>query len=427
MNAFLVAGLAFGDEGKGTIVDTLVRRTQASLVVRYNGGPQAAHHVLSDHGAVHCFSQFGAGTFAGAATHLSRFMLVDPLALMRERDALREVLTLDGQRGDPLDRLTIDPRCVVVTPYHRAANHIRELLRGDVRHGSCGVGVGEAQADALAGDALHIADLSDRALTMDRLRALQAAKIQSFQARAQHLNFDHARVQAAWGLLHSDPAEWARRYHEIQCYLRRSETFHTDGPIIFEGAQGVLLDQDFGFHPYTTWSNCTFANAETLIQERDPHASVTRVGVVRTYLTRHGAGPFPTNDPHLLKQLPESHNGTHAWQGAFRVGAFDFRLAAYARRVIGPLDLIAVTHCDRFPCRAAHGYLNDDTIASHLEHPAPLNEELTQQLVRAVVPRYRFYLEATFLTELERTFDAPVGLLSHGPRASDKEVLEVRC
>src|SRR6266516_2642538 len=109
-----------------------------------------------------------------------------------------------------------------------------------------------------------------------------------------------------------------------------------DGCVVFEGAQGVLLDEWRGFHPYTTWSTTTFANAETLLAEAGQTA--TRLGVVRCYMTRHGPGPFPTEDPTL--ELPELYNRHGTWQGAFRTGHLDAVALRYAVKVAGGLDAV---------------------------------------------------------------------------------------
>jgi len=139
-----VVGLGAGDEGKGASVDALVRRLGLGLVVRHNGGPQAAHHVVREDGVVHRFAQFGSGTLVpGVRTHLSRFMLVEPLGLAREAAALGRIGV-----AAPLQRLTIDGACAVVTPFHRLFGRMQELVRGPDRHGSCGLGVGAAYVDA---------------------------------------------------------------------------------------------------------------------------------------------------------------------------------------------------------------------------------------------------------------------------------------
>ena len=111
------------------------------------------------------------------------------------------------------------------------------------------------------------------------------------------------------------------------------------GPVVFEGAQGVLLDEWRGFHPYTTWSTTTFANAEQLLAEAGQQA--IRLGVTRCYAPRHGPGPLVTEDPIL--DLPEPHNGRGAWQGPFRTGHLDAVALRYAIEVAGGVDALAVT------------------------------------------------------------------------------------
>ncbi|HIB66122.1 MAG TPA: adenylosuccinate synthetase, partial [Phycisphaerales bacterium] len=145
VKAIIVVDLGFGDSGKGTITDALVRQTDAAWVVRFNGGAQAGHAVVTEDGREHIFSQFGAGTFVpGVRTYLSRFMVLHPGGLLREA----EVLEGKGVEN-ALSRVVIDPRARVITPFHQAANRLREILRGDERHGSCGLGVGETMHHSL--------------------------------------------------------------------------------------------------------------------------------------------------------------------------------------------------------------------------------------------------------------------------------------
>jgi adenylosuccinate synthase len=148
VNHVVVVDLGYGDAGKGTVVDWLCSRADAGpvhAVVRFNGGAQAAHNVVTSDGRHHTFAQFGSGSFIpGVRTHLSRFVLVDPLALAGEAAHLASL----GVR-DALDRVTVDRDALLATPYHRAANRARELARGDRRHGSCGMGIGETASYAL--------------------------------------------------------------------------------------------------------------------------------------------------------------------------------------------------------------------------------------------------------------------------------------
>ncbi|WP_280342182.1 adenylosuccinate synthetase, partial [Nocardia neocaledoniensis] len=151
----VVVDLGFGDAGKGATVDWLCA-PEADLgvaaVVRFNGGAQAAHNVVAD-GRHHTFAQFGAGTFHGVPTLLSRHMLVEPMALAAESERLAAL----GVR-DPLGLLAIDGRALLTTPIHIAANRAREDARGSSRHGSCGRGIGETAWYALEHEAPTVAD-----------------------------------------------------------------------------------------------------------------------------------------------------------------------------------------------------------------------------------------------------------------------------
>src|SRR5262249_25636092 len=115
--------------------------------------------------------------------------------------------------------------------------------------------------------------------------------------------------------------------------------------VVFEGAQGVLLDEWAGFHPHTTWSTCSFEGALSLLQEAGHTGEVVRWGVLRTYLVRHGHGPMPT-EAAALRALPELHNEDGPWQGAVRRGWPDALLARYAAGVCQGVDRLALTHMD---------------------------------------------------------------------------------
>lgn len=348
----VVTDLGFGDAGKGSVVDALARRLPGAAVVRFNGGGQAAHNVVTDDGRHHKFSQFGSGTFVpGVPTHLSRFMLVDPVTLMNEAAHLGEVGCPDAPA-----RLTVDGDAKVVTAFHKVANRFRETLRGDARHGSCGMGIGETMASDLLVPAqtVYVRDLRDPAVLHRKLAAVRNRFADEFRGRLdeliayRHLT-DLCRLliapdgvtQVADGLRVA-----AQRMRIVSGdYLRR---LAQQGPLIFEGAQGVLLDEWYGFHPYTTWSTTTPSNALALLDGIGHGASVHRLGVLRAYHTRHGDGPFPTEDTMLTKALPDTHNGMNPWQKGFRVGWFDAVLARYAIAASGGIDSLAVTCLDRW-------------------------------------------------------------------------------
>ena len=144
--AVVVVDLGYGDAGKGGITDFLTGEMGAKMICRFNGGGQAGHHVVTPDGRQHTFSQFGSGMFVpGVRTVLSKYTLVSPLAMLAEAEHLASVGVPDA-----LSRTFIDENALIVTPYHRALNQLRETLRGSGRHGSCGMGIGETVSDCLA-------------------------------------------------------------------------------------------------------------------------------------------------------------------------------------------------------------------------------------------------------------------------------------
>src|SRR5262245_18103087 len=190
--AIITVGLGFGDEGKGATVDALTRQLGADLVVRYCGGSQAGHNVELPDGRRHTFSQFGAGTLAPhrPRTYLGPDVIIDPLALLREALHLEELGV-----ADPFGLLSVHPRCLVTTWWHRTLNRLRELSRWADRHGSCGQGIGEARRYWLAhgNDAVFAADLRDpdvlsHKLELLRQRTLLALKEFVGQVPREHLS-----------------------------------------------------------------------------------------------------------------------------------------------------------------------------------------------------------------------------------------------
>lgn len=439
-HAFLTVDLGFGDAGKGSVVDYLVRRHDAHTVVRYNGGAQAGHRVVTPGPTPqeHVFAQFGSGTLAGAATHLTRFMLLDPLAMLAEEAHLAALGI-----GDAFDRTTIDAQALVLTPFQRAVNRLKELARGGQRHGSCGMGIGETMADRLAhGDrALLAGDLGNRGLLRAKLsflRELNLAKARGLDARLAGFEAAQAEWQAladeSWieWLLEVYPAFAARAQivpgQHLHAILRRP------GAVVFEGAQGVLLDEWGGFHPHTTWSTTTLHNAACLLAEAGYRGAVTRVGITRGYMTRHGAGPLVTEDAALTGALPDPTNGFGAWQQGFRLGWLDLVLLRYARELVGPLDWLAVTCLDRLAelpglhfCRR---YRCEGDLLERLA-PAPGRDLVYQAGLTSLLARCRPVLElaaspAALLDLLADQLQTPVGLVSHGPTADDKYMTATR-
>lgn len=364
--AILVADLGYGDSGKGGTIDALAAKYQAHTVVRYNGGVQAGHTVVTPEGDSHTFAQFGSGTFIpGVVTYLSKHFYFDPLALLNEEEHLRAVGVHDAY-----ERLFVDKRALLLTPFARAANRLRELLRGEERHGSCGMGIGETMSYAALHreDALRVGDTADPPELLRKLKLQQEILRSEFVTHRAFFDEQGGTAKEEWNLLCDDGAPLYVYSHFIAiCEKFRSvdevsiaKLFQKQGVVLFEGAQGVLLDQDFGFHPYTTWSDTTFAQAEQILDEFNFMGKRIRLGVLRAYATRHGKGPFVTESDELTLELPDTKNITNAWQQAFRVGWFDAVALRYALAVVGKVDALVITNIDRLlsvkEWRIAHEY-----------------------------------------------------------------------
>lgn len=364
--AYIVTDISYGDAGKGTTVDYLARSGGSTLVVRHNGGAQAAHNVVTPDGRHHTFSQFGSGSFVpGVRTHLSRHMLVNPLNMMQEAEHLIAL----GET-DIWQRTTVDEDALVVLPWHQAANRLRELARGTARHGSCGQGIGEAQSDALTDPdtVIRVGDLLRPLQLPARLRASQRAKFERLRAE---LNGDGLATADEWAVLReAQVIPWLCNVYQAwrtlvsvvpgEALQRLAATHEL---LVFEGAQGVLLDEAYGFHPYTTWSKTTPENARGLLSEIGYTEPVTQLGILRGYTTRHGAGPFVSEDTALAAPLRELHNDTGEWQGAFRYGHLDLLAHRYAVAACNGLDGLVVTGLDRLAALPRVRYCTEYTLA----------------------------------------------------------------
>lgn len=450
MHAYIIVDLGFGDAGKGLITDFLVRHLNADVVVRYNGGAQAGHNVVTPDSRHHTFSQFGAGTFLPhVRTFLSRHVVIHPQALLIEGDVLK-----DKGVHDPFGRLRMSDQALVITPYQQAANRIREMARGKDRHGSCGVGVGEAVEDGISDPENRIltGDFHDAAFLRQKLKAIcdrKRGQIISFCKESpleippadEFAIFDRKDVIDNW-------LASIERINELGLVVPDSTLKHwleEAHSVVFEGAQGVLLDEDIGFHPYTTWSRSTTENAESMISEMAPDSQITKIGVTRTYAVRHGPGPLPTETDELQSVVYE-HNEQNEWQGGVRYGWFDAVLTRYALNTTDGVDFLAVTHLDALPnlkvWKYSPGYEETSSFDDTDILPTIANGVLTEIAIRQMLSlekRSQFTRaltntspviepcdpnENTVIQKMEFLTQTPVGIISRGPSAKDVQVLD---
>lgn len=452
-NIFIVVGLAYGDEGKGTITDYLAWKYGARYGFRFNGGVQAAHYVVTAEDVVHRFAQFSSGTFSGTRTALLKEVMVDPIEMVIEAEHLEGC----GIK-EPLGLVTIDPECLVITPFHAAINQMREIARGAGRRGSCGMGVGETARDGreMKGRALVAGDMFDKELLGHKLRYILALKTDMAEQLVQEdpenpelrkrLEFLKKKgfIDYLVETYHSFATQSGVRIDHIG-----EESWDGDGDIVCEGAQGILLDQQVGMIPFVTQSNTTPGNALRHIRASGTQKRVTVVGVTRAYATRHGhGGPFMTEDPQLAEIIPDMHNGTNRWQGDFRIGWFDALAIRYSLEASGGVDCLALTNFDRLSeieeIKVCIAYIYEgeetDDLKEFFEYEEKIGAAVIRQiryvpdrtaerqqrlasLLRSCKPLYAKIKKQDYVSYLEGKLGISISILSEGPKAADKKEL----
>ena len=318
--ARVVIGAGYGDEGKGAAVDRLAG--PGTIVARFNGGAQAGHTVVAPDGRRHVFHHVGSGSFHGAATYLSRHVVSSPMHLVEE---LEELAALGVA-----PTLFADPRGLVATPFDMLLNQAVESARGIARHGSCGYGVGETIERTERGPPITLGDLADTARLRQTLWTIRATWV---PARCAALGLTD--MPAAYAALLADDA-LIEAYVAVAGAVAHRLTLSgpemlTGAEVVFEGAQGLALDQARGAFPFVTRSNTGLHNA----LEVAAAAGLGRLEVIyatRCYQTRHGAGPLPGEvAAPPVPRFADATNVPNDWQGTLRFAPLD--AAALAVRV----------------------------------------------------------------------------------------------
>ena len=311
--ATVIIGANFGDEGKGLLTDFHAAQIGGDgLVVRFNGGAQAGHTVITPEGRRHVFSHVGAGTLAGVPTYLSRFFVVNPLLFFKE---LPEI-------APAKPRVYVDRDCPLTTPYDMMINQMIETARGGDRHGSCGIGFGETiERNLSAAFRLTVADLE----RPDLVARLDAIGRDYVPQRLRKLGIAPPAQPIVPEAILADFVASGRAFIDAvvlaDCTIIRHKK-----QVVFEGAQGLLLDEEHRWFPHVTRSKTGLKNVIALAQTTNIDAlDVTYV--TRAYMTRHGAGPFPSEVRGLAYPgITDATNLPNPFQGALRFGWLDLDL-----------------------------------------------------------------------------------------------------
>ena len=324
-----VIGAQWGDEGKGKIVDLLT--PHFSIVARYQGGHNAGHTVYV-RGTKFVLHLIPSGILhPGVTCVIGNGVVVDPEALFQEIEALA------GHGVEVDDRLLISEKAHLILPYHRDLDLLHEARRGDRKIGTTSRGIGPAYEDKIGRRGIRVGDLADPAGLAEEIR-------ENVQARNRLVGDSVLDWQQVFERLQADGLRMRRWVGDVSRFL--ATEMARGRAVLFEGAQGTLLDIDHGTYPFVTSSNATAGGVCTGLGI-GPRAVDGVLGVAKAYITRVGGGPLPTElaGP-LADRLREGGQEYGASTGRpRRCGWYDAVAVRYAVRVNG-LDGLALTKLD---------------------------------------------------------------------------------
>ncbi|HEX6529864.1 MAG TPA: adenylosuccinate synthase [Burkholderiales bacterium] len=413
----VVIGTQWGDEGKGKIVDWLTDRAQG--VVRFQGGHNAGHTLVIG-GQKTVLHLIPSGILRGDVDcFIGNGVVVSPQALLEEMDQLEAA----GVRG-VVARLSVSEACPLILPYHSALDHAREAAKGEKKIGTTGRGIGPAYEDKVARRAIRLQDLFDEKRFAAKLREL--------------LDFHNFVLEKFYK---QKPVEYAKTLEETLALAPRFAPLIADVPralyhanragknLLFEGAQGSLLDIDHGTYPFVTSSNCVAGAAAAGAGIGPMHLHYV-LGITKAYSTRVGGGPFPTelsdNVGELLRQRGQEFGATTGRPR--RTGWFD--AAALKRSIqLNGVSGLCITKLDVLDevevLKICVGYEIDGQVseilpvgAEELERCHPVYEELPGWMASTVGIRAFDKLPKAaraYLERIEKLAGVPVDLISTGP------------
>lgn len=309
MKADIVLGLGYGDEGKGLTTNYLCSKSKESIVVRFNGGPQAGHTVVVD-GKRHVCSNFGAGVLQGAPVYFTEHTTFYPVTAVNE---LIELKKLDKKLSP---KIILHPLTKIITPYDVFADRNKD----DFSARTCGLGIGKTMKRNEDVYKLYAVDLINSEVFRNKIDNI-----------CGYYNYEYPDNCNVWLeaelKLFSTAINDLKKFVEIHDYSFLKTTEH----LVFEGAQGILLDMDHGVFPHVTYSNTTSKNAHDVLDKincfnRDIFY------VTRCYSTRHGSGLFKGKNIKLINNHDET-NVYNRWQGFFRIGEIDYDLINHSLNI----------------------------------------------------------------------------------------------
>ena len=416
MPVIAVIGGHWGDEGKGKVVDLLAEK--ARVVMRFSGGDNAGHTVVNPYGEFKLHVIPSGIFYPHTVCIIGNGVVINPTVLITEMDQLNE-------RGVDTNRLFISDRAHLIMPYHILLDGLEEELRAGKALGTTRKGVGPAFTDKAARLGIRAGDLLDKKILLERLRFI--------------LEYKNIILTKVYGV---NPLSLDEVYNDYcryaECLTPRitetativEEALNKGELVLLEGAQGSLLDPDFGTYPYTT-SSSPLASGGCLGAGISPNRLNHSLGVFKAYCTRVGSGPMPTELEdevgNLIRERAHEYGATTGRPR--RCGWFDAVAARFTSRING-FTGAAITRLDIldvFPSlKICVGYkLDEQTIdyfpasTTALERCQPIYEELPGwQIPTSHISQYdQLPPEAKqYLARLEELIACPIKLICVGPR-----------
>jgi adenylosuccinate synthase len=411
-----VIGAQWGDEGKGKIVDMLAE--EARVVVRFSGGDNAGHTVVNPHGEFK-LHLIPSGIFSpGATSIIGNGVVINPSVLIDEIDQL-------NKRGVDTSRLYISDRAHLIMPYHTLLDGLEEEARGGKAIGTTRKGIGPAYADKVARLGIRAGDLLDKEVLRERLSSVLDYK-----------NTILTKVYSATPLSLDDVyRQYCQHAERLSSHIgdttaMLAEALNRNEPVLLEGAQGALLDPDFGTYPYTT-SSSPLAGGGCLGAGLGPGQLTHILGVFKAYCTRVGGGPMPTElkdkTGDAIRECGQEYGTTTGRPR--RCGWFDAVAARLSTRING-FTSAAITRLDVLDAqpklRICTGYkLGGKTIdnfpssVTALERCQPVYEDLPGWETQIADVRQFEDLPAQaqrYVNRLEELIGCPASLISVGFR-----------
>lgn len=413
----VVVGTQWGDEGKGRVVDLIAEKVD--LVVRYQGGNNAGHTIVTNGKSI-VLHHLPSGILRDDKVSLiGNGVVVDPKILLEEIEALKK----GGYSVSP-DKLIISDKVHVIMPYHKMIDISREKLLGKNKIGTTGRGIGPVYEDKYGRRGIKISDLIDPEAFSKRLKAvldernLYLTKVLGGEA----IDFDEIYN------------EYSKYGEAIKPYVGDVakilfDSINSNQNILFEGAQGTLLDIDFGTYPYVTSSNAG-SGGVCVGTGVAPKSIDYVVGVTKAYTTRVGEGPFPSEETGQVEQRLREEGGEYgATTGrSRRCGWLDIVALNYATRVNG-ISAFALTKLDvlsgfeTVKICTAYKYKGNvikefPTSTDMLEHCEPVYEEMdgwSEELSEIRCHEDLPLNARKFLARIEELTNVPTWLISIGP------------